>query len=155
MRHAAGSVATAAALVAGYWWLPPSGAVARWVLGLGLVALVLVAQLRAIRRSRRPVRRGVRALVLIVALFVMVFANTYRLLSDADPGAFTEPLDRTDALYFTVTVLATVGFGDIVPRTPAARVLVTCQMVGDVLLVGGAARLVVTAVRERRRQVDR
>ena len=30
---------------------------------------------------------------------------------------FSETFGRTDALYFTVTVLATVGFGDITPVT--------------------------------------
>ena len=38
-----------------------------------------------------------------------------------DPSSFGEPLTRSDALYFTITIFATVGFGDINPdpgRTP-------------------------------------
>jgi hypothetical protein len=31
----------------------------------------------------------------------------------ASAASFTEPLTRTDALYFSVTVFSTVGFGDI------------------------------------------
>jgi hypothetical protein len=123
------------------------------VAGIAVVVLVLVVQLRAIARSRHPVRRGVQALVLVLTLFVLVFAAAHHLLSAADAGAFSEPLDRLDALYFAVAVLTTVGFGDIAPLTPAARALVTAQMCGDVLVVGGAVRAVVFAVRARHQQV--
>jgi voltage-gated potassium channel len=37
-------------------------------------------------------------------------------------------MTHTDALYFTVTVFATVGFGDITARTDTARLLVTVQI---------------------------
>ncbi|NUT95780.1 MAG: two pore domain potassium channel family protein [Saccharothrix sp.] len=123
------------------------------VAGLAVVALVLLWQLRAISRSRHPVRRGVHTLVVVATLFVLVFANAYRLLSTMDSHAFTEPLDLIDASYFAVTVFATVGFGDIAPVTPAARLAVTAQMCGDVVLVGGVARVVVEAVRARRRRI--
>ena len=44
-------------------------------------------------------------------------------------GNFSQPLNHTDALYFTVTVFATVGFGDITATTEAARLVVTGQMI--------------------------
>src|SRR4030095_7505227 len=55
-----------------------------------------------------------------------------------DPQAhpFTEPLNRTDALYFTITVFSTVGFGDIAPLATAARVTTMVQMLGDLVVVG-------------------
>ncbi len=36
-----------------------------------------------------------------------------------DPAAFNETLTRIDSLYFTLTVFATVGFGDIAAGHPA------------------------------------
>jgi hypothetical protein len=63
-------------------------------------------------------------------------------------------MDRTDAIYFTVTVFATVGFGDIAPVTESARVVVTLQMVGDLLVLGVLLQAIVGAVklgRARRR----
>ncbi|MBB5958507.1 hypothetical protein FHS29_005115 [Saccharothrix tamanrassetensis] len=121
--------------------------------GVAVVLLVIVWQLRGIGRSDHPVRRGIQALVLVAGVFVLVFAGCYHLMSTVDRSAFTEPLDFADAVYLAVTVFATVGFGDIAPVTTSARMVVTAQMCGDVLLVGGVARLVVHAVRTRRRQV--
>jgi hypothetical protein len=50
----------------------------------------------------------------------------------------THALTRTDALYFTVTVFSTVGFGDITAASQSARLVVTAQMLLD--LAGGFPR---------------
>jgi len=58
-------------------------------------------------------------------LFLLLFATSYFLMTQADADSFSaHPLTRTDTLYFTVTVFATVGFGDISPASQAARLLV-------------------------------
>ncbi len=72
------------------------------------------------------------------------------MLSLAQRAAFSEPMSRTDARYFTVTVFATVGFGDISAVSQAARVLVTSQMVADLLLLGFVLRAVLGAVERGR-----
>ena len=59
-------------------------------------------------------------------------------------------MTRTDALYFTVTVFATVGFGDIVATSEGARVLVMGQMIVDVIIIGIGAKIIVDAVRHGR-----
>jgi voltage-gated potassium channel len=41
-----------------------------------------------------------------------------------------EPLSRTDALYYTITVFSTVGFGDVTPRADLARIVTMVQMGG-------------------------
>ena len=56
-------------------------------------------------------------------------------------------MTRTDALYFTVTVFSTVGFGDITAVTEAARVLVTGQMIADIVILGIGVRIIVDAVK--------
>ncbi|MFI6024720.1 potassium channel family protein [Amycolatopsis magusensis] len=99
--------------------------------------------------------QGIQALALTAPLFLLIFANGYHLLAHHVPGSFTEPLTRTDALYFAVTVFATVGFGDLAPVTQTARVLVTVQMVGNLLVLGVAPRVIVTAVRRTRHRGDR
>ncbi|MFH9864365.1 potassium channel family protein [Streptomyces sp. NPDC017202] len=76
------------------------------------------------------------------------------ILERATPGSFTEPLTRTDALYFALTVTSTVGFGDITARTETARVMTMIQIIGGILLVGLAARVVVRAVEAGRHRQD-
>ena len=65
---------------------------------------------------------------------------------------FGEPLTHTDALYFTVTVFSTVGFGDITGKTEAARLVVTSQMIADLLIIGLGLRVIVGAVTRSRQQ---
>jgi uncharacterized protein with GYD domain len=61
--------------------------------------------------------------------------------------SFTQPLTRIDSMYFSATVFITVGFGDITARSEAARVIVTVQMMLDLVVVGLVARLVVNAIK--------
>jgi voltage-gated potassium channel len=126
-------------------------------LGTGVLAMgLLVAwQVRSILRSPHPALRAVEAVALSLPLFLLLFAATYTLLSDSHRAAFTEPLSRFDSLYFVVTVFATVGFGDISAVSAVARVLVTVQMVGDLVLIGLVLRVFLTAVdRGRRRAAE-
>jgi voltage-gated potassium channel len=143
------------ALVAIYYLLPldrtsSAGAVA--ILAVGLVAFVgLVAyQVRAIIKATYPVLRTVGALATSAPLFLILFAGTYFVTAGISDSNFNEPMSRTDALYFTVTVFATVGFGDIVATSEGARVLVMGQMIVDVIIIGIGAKIIVDAVRHGR-----
>jgi voltage-gated potassium channel len=124
------------------------------VLGAGVLAMGLLVtwQVRAILHAPHPALRAVEAVASSLTLFLLLFAGTYVVLSGSDPGAFTEPLDRVDGLYFVVTVFATVGFGDVSAVSKAARVLVTMQMVGDLVLIGLVLRVFVTAIDRGRRR---
>ena len=118
--------------------------------GLLLFAVVIAWQIRSIVRSAYPALRAIEALAAAIPLFLLVFAVAYLKLDDTTAQSFTEPLDRTDALYFTITVFATVGFGDIAPVTTAARVAAMVQMVGDLLVVGLVLRIMLVAVKQGR-----
>jgi voltage-gated potassium channel len=147
-------VATVGVLTLVYYRLPMDQpedgyTVLRLVCGLLLVGLVFWWQVRMIGRATRPGWQGVQALALVIPLFLLVFANASFLLARHQPGSFSSALSRTDALYFVVTVFATVGFGDITPVSTAARVLVTVLMIGDLLVVGVALKVVLAAVRRR------
>ncbi len=143
------------ALVAIYYLLPldrtsSAGAIA--ILAVGLVAFVgLVAyQVRSIMKATYPVLRTVGALATSAPLFLLLFAGTYFVTAGISASNFNEPMTRTDALYFTVTVFATVGFGDIVATSEGARVLVMGQMIIDVIIIGIGAKIIVDAVRHGR-----
>jgi hypothetical protein len=134
--------------------LRDGSAVALFLAWLVLLAVALWWQLRSVARSPHPWLRAAQAVVLVLLLLVVPFATVYAYASAQDPATFTQPLTRIDALYFTVTVFATVGFGDIAPVTESARVLVTLQMVIDLVLIGVIVK-VLTGVARRRRDVLR
>jgi len=151
------ALASAAALVAIYYVLPLDTAtmwVAVTMLVIGLVALIgLVAfQVRRILRSPFPALRGVEAVAISIPLFLLLFAATYVVLATLSASNFTEPLSRTDSLYFTVTVFATVGFGDITAKSETARLVVTGQMVADLVVIGLVIKVLVGAVRRGRQR---
>jgi voltage-gated potassium channel len=146
------SAATVVVLVVVYYSLPLRGPAERGALllfvgGLVVLGVLIVWQLRAIVRARHPILRAVEAFASAIPLFLLLFASIYVRLETARPGAFSEPLTHTDGLYFTMTVFATVGFGDITPVAEPARVLVTIQMVGNLLVLGLLVRSVMEAVR--------
>lgn len=124
---------------------------------LGLLALGVTAawQIRGITRSPWPALRAVEAFAMTVPLFVVLFSAAYVVVDGSWPGSFNQPLDRVAALYFTMTVLATVGFGDIVAVSTAARLLVVGQMVLDLVLVGLVVRAMLDAVRRGRERAAR
>jgi voltage-gated potassium channel len=139
-------------LVVIYYLLPldrTSIGVAVGMLAFGLVALVglVVFQVRSIIKAKYPALRAVGALATSVPLFLLLFAGTYFVMGGISEANFSEPLTRTDALYFTVTVFATVGFGDIVATTESARVVVMGQMIAGIVTIGLGARVIVDAVK--------
>ena len=84
-------------------------------------------------------------MVLSVMIFLTLFARLYLSADAGDHSAFSESLDRTTALYFTITVFATVGFGDIVAQTQSAKLLVSVQMLLDLVVLGVVVRLLFIA----------
>ena len=144
-------VAAAWVLVLGAYALTPdrstSGAMVFARLALDLVIVVgLVAWLtRSIINAAFPQVAAAEALGVIAVVFVALFAGIYLMLDSSGSPAFSQGLDHVKALYMTVTVLSTVGFGDIVARTNTARILVTIQMVLDLVLIGAVVRLLFMA----------
>src|SRR3954469_4553400 len=130
--------------------LRDGSAVALFLAWLVLLWVALWWQLRSVARSPHPWLRAAQAVVLVLLLLVVPFATAYAYAAAEDPANFTQPLTRIDALYFTVTVFATVGFGDIAPASESARVLVTLQMVIDLVLIGVIVKVLTGAARHRR-----
>ncbi len=152
------SLATAVVLVGLYYLLPLDHIRnVRLTLVTGLLLLLAVTgwQLLAITRARYPAVRAVEALATTVPWFLLLFSSAYFTMASTHPANFnTHPLTRTDALYFTVTVFATVGFGDITAVSQSARLVVTAQMMLDLLALGLGVRVFVGTVQFARRQAN-
>ncbi|MDG3011906.1 two pore domain potassium channel family protein [Rhodococcus sp. D2-41] len=139
-------------LTALYFLLPldglvPLGPVGMTTVGLLVVVALMSWQVNRIMVSDRPVVRGAQALTVTVPLFILVFATVYYVLAAQSADSFGGPLTRVDALYFTVTVLATVGFGDITAHSQLARVLVTVQMLANLGMLAIGVKLLTAAAR--------
>jgi voltage-gated potassium channel len=118
--------------------------------GALLLAGVIAWELYRIVRDPYPeVRAGVSLLV-VVAFVVIMFSLAYATMSAAQPDSFNVPIGKGDAVYFTVTTLATVGFGDITATSTAARWVVTTQMLFDLVLLVGLARVIILAAKAGR-----
>ncbi len=116
---------------------------------LALVAAVFIWQFRRIGRAELPELRAIEALGIVIVVFLVLFSSVYLSMSHADALTFTQGLDPTRALYFTISIFSTVGFGDITPRTDQARLVVSTQMLLDFVIIGAAVRMLFNAARNR------
>ena len=153
------SLASAVVLVALYYLLPLdriTGVPLGVLLAIGLVVLLAFAawQVRAIISAKYPAVRAAGALATTAPLFLLLFAATYFLMAKTSPASFSDHLTRTDALYFTVTTFSTVGFGDITAVSESARLVVTAQMILDLLILGLGIRVFIGAVQLGRQRAQ-
>ena len=149
-------------LFAAYFLIPTKnvgqGSDLPWlILALGIFAAVAALQIPAIVSAPYPIVRAVGTMAMLVSLYILIFARIYLSISLGDPLVFNRPLDTVTALYFTVTVFATVGFGDIVAQSNGTMLLVTFQMLLNLAVIGTLIRLVTTAAQHgvARRRGDR
>ena len=98
------------------------------LVGLAVYVWFVKKEIERILGSRYPEVLAVEGLILSAALFVVIFATIYLIIDGLNPGSFTEPLTHLSSHYLTLTILSTVGFGDITAVTDQARLAVMIQM---------------------------
>ena len=106
--------------------------------GLGLIAWTMVVELGHVRQGQ--LSRSPQALAMLLVLLVVSFSLTFFLLELASPGQVEDLDTRTDALYFTLSTMATVGYGDVHAEGQAARALVCAVIAFDVVVVASLVR---------------
>jgi voltage-gated potassium channel len=138
----------------GYYLLPVPGQMreSSWAImfGCGVAGLGLLISLAIWRLLGAGEDVRVRALVLLLVLTVLFFSwcddSVARL-----PGQFSDLHTKTDALYFTISTIATVGFGDVHASGQLARAAVTVQIVFNLVFLGAALAMISGFIRERAR----
>jgi hypothetical protein len=107
----------------------------------GVVFMGVVVRVTWLRRDFLPGIShrtfGMATFAIGLVWFFVGFAILYWAAGDRDPRAFSEPLSRPDAVYFTLTTATTTGYGDIQPLSTAARSIASAQMVVGLLVVAG------------------
>jgi voltage-gated potassium channel len=143
------------AIIIGAFYVVPIGhefglhAFVRLGADVALIGAVFVWQIRRISVAELPELRAIEALGIVVVLFLVAFSGIYLGMSHEFRPTFTQHLDQTSALYFTISIFSTVGFGDITPRTDPARLVVAAQMLLDLAIIGAVVRLIFNAAKSR------
>jgi len=126
----------------------------------GLLLWVLGAVLREVFRASTTERDAVTGALCGFLLILMAFLRLHGLLQALDPDAYqaggaalsghSEAMLVATFQYFSTVTLTTVGFGDIVPVTPLARVATGVEaIVGQLYLAVVIATLVGRVVARR------
>jgi uncharacterized membrane protein len=101
----------------------------------GLLAMVLAVQ---VFKEERVTVNHIQGAVAIYLLLGLMWGFLYQAIALKDPGAFvrasasvTDTVDvlKRDFIYYSFTTLTTVGYGDIAPVHPAARMLATLEAI--------------------------
>jgi len=149
-------------LVVAFWiafearlWTPDTwvGRVLQDTIATGFLLWVLVVVLREVFRPRTSEVDAVVGALCGFLLILMVFVNVHGLIEALRPDSYRTAgppfSERSDAMvlasfqYFSTITLTTVGFGDIVPVAPAARLVTGLEaIVGQLYLAVVIATLV-------------
>lgn len=111
---------------------------------LGSVTAIVFTEARGAQH-----RLSGRHLVLVLEVVLVVFSFVYYLIAQ-HPDQFAGLSTRLDALYFSTTTTATVGFGDVHATGQAARGVVTLHMVFNLAFIGAVVNLARERMSERR-----
>lgn len=160
MRGWGSTIAGVVGVLVLYYVVPLDTAMPTWHLwarGIGFavgVALVVGFVARAARRQAWTTAGNlpVQGLALVTVCGVALFALADYVVATTRPEQFSGLATRTDALYFTVSTLATVGYGDVTAQGQFARGLVTGQILFNVVVIATAVWLLTQRVRARRAQ---
>ncbi|WP_216654228.1 potassium channel family protein [Nocardioides sp. zg-DK7169] len=106
--------------------------------GLALVGTAMVLELRRVRAGSEARTAGV--LTVMVVVLVAAFSLAFYLLELLAPRQFEGLSTRTDALYFTLSTMATVGYGDVHALGQVARGMVCGLIVFSVAVVATLVR---------------
>jgi voltage-gated potassium channel len=115
--------------------------------GVVLLAWAITGQVR--RQLAGGAEVALQSLVTLIELVVVVFAYGFYTLERTRHGEVFGLETKTDALYFTMTTMTTVGYGDIYAAGQVARVLALIQMAFNLVFVGALASILSGAIRRR------
>ncbi len=134
-----------AAATAVYYQIPVPGQMRKssWIimfsLGVIVLGLLILLSVRGLMRAGEHAR--VRGLVLLLTVTVLFFSWADESVA-ALPNQFADLTNKTDALYFNISTLATVGFGDVHPVGQLARAAVSLQIVFNLVFLGAAFSII-------------
>lgn len=116
------------------------------VLALGLLSFMVIWE---VRQQLMDDTRNIDRLALALVVSVLGFALGFYVMAERNPGQIAGLETRLDSLYFTMTTLLTIGYGDIHAKGQLARGLVLVQMCFNVVILTTAATTLTHQIRNR------
>ena len=146
------SVLTGALLLGIYYLIPftdrTSGeSLTRLVVGVVAFAGVLAWQLHQVRRDDLPGLRAIQALGVTIPFFLAGLRRPLPLPLPGLDGSLQRAAEPHRRPLPVITLFSTVGFGDITPETDLTRILVSIQMLLDLVVIGAVVRLLAYAAK--------
>ena len=148
-------------VVAGNTFPSPTLTGTRWASLAAFFALTAAGLFSYLRNSRTVAQAELYTAVNIYLLLGLLWATIYLAIDAFSPGSIRmggDPADRqTELLYFSLITLSTVGYGDIVPLSGAARIVTALEGVTGVLYIATTVALLVSRFRNEiweRRGID-
>lgn len=115
--------------------------------------VIIMILFRQLPRLKDRSRKLYRVALLFPSLSLIAFlAYGDWIISKLDPANFTGIKTKWDAVYFTVTTMSTVGYGDIHPDSQLAKFWVVCQIVIGVAFVAFVIQRELVAGRNDKRK---
>nr|WP_301295720.1 potassium channel family protein [Pseudomonas nitroreducens] len=99
--------------------------------------LLVVALFRRVTQERPVTGELLYGLCSLYLNFVLVFAFTFNLIEQLRPHSFAGagPLHLDSFIYFSMITLTTIGYGDIAPVLPLARLLAGAEAIMGALFI--------------------
>ncbi|WP_122817460.1 potassium channel family protein [Nocardioides pantholopis] len=108
------------------------------VVGLGVLGRIMVLELQHLHAGSRG--WGIGVLIMVLELLVIWFSLAFFLVNRLAPEQFEGLGTRTDALYFTLSTMTTIGYGDVHAEGQLARLLTCALIVFNVVVVASVVR---------------
>ncbi|MFI7431467.1 potassium channel family protein [Micromonospora sp. NPDC049836] len=124
-----------------------------------VVAFLVTGQVRRQLAEQQPTGeaegRALTRLAVTLIAGLLVFALADYVVANTRPDEFVGLRTRVDALYFALTTLTTVGYGDVHAQGQVARVVVCGQMIFSIGVLATGASIVVRQMIQRPRPARR
>jgi branched-subunit amino acid ABC-type transport system permease component len=150
---------TAALLVALYYAIPVEPGVSGAKLVLRVLVTVATGLLitwlifrQVSRQLADPQQASLPSLLTALVSGVVFFALADYVTQVSDAGQFADLHTKTDALYFTLATLTTVGYGDVHAVGQLGRVVVILQLVFNVAVITTSASVLTREIGARVRE---
>ena len=134
----------------------------RWffrnLLDLAIVALPFLRPLRmlrlvvlvtALQRAFGDANRGRIVIYTVYSVILLVYAASLAELDAERLAPAAKITNFPNAVWFSISTITTVGYGDVVPVTPIGRLIAVLLMVGGISLIGIITATVATWIVQR------